>query len=112
MLEKILGKKKPADGGQEKPAKSEESVAKVTAEKEDIERRIERCLKEFFSSFGKEYLIVDFMNYDLNKDFNDIDIYDFEVIVEDEFFGGIDLIPDGHFSKIKDFVEFIKKNKQ
>lgn len=78
---------------------------------QEIYDGLEKCLKEFYKLSGKEYLLKDIEDYDLLKNFDEISIYDFECMVEDEFFDGVDIIPDGNYTKIKDFVEFIKKNK-
>ena len=91
--------------------KKKKAVKKTKPKKDDTHPRLEKCLREFYKLMDKEYLLKDIKDYDLRNHFDDIDILDFEVIVEDEFFDSLDIIPDGQYTKIPEFVDFIKNNK-
>ena len=72
---------------------------------------IRRILKETVKDYAKQHDIVinlnNFDNLDLKNYFDETELYDFEITVEDKFFEGEDIIPDGLFTKTKDLIKFI-----
>ena len=79
----------------------------------DIEEKLFDCFKEFLKlQNSKEFYIADFKNYDISNDFDLMQLYDFEIIVEDKFFESTDTIPDGVLKTIPDYIKFIEENKK
>lgn len=111
MAEKKSLLKKVKDKFTGASSKTEEKKAKKGVKKEqDIRARLEGCLKNFFALMNREYLVRKFDTLDLTEKFDDIELFDFEIMVEDEFFDGVDTIPDGQLKTIPEFMEFLREN--
>ena len=101
-----------------KPAKvpdTEKNVGKKTSKKKvitssSIINDLEICLKLFFKLLGKEYIVNDFSSFNLSSTFNSIEMYDFEIMVEEMFFDSKDIIPDGLLTDIQGYVKFIENS--
>jgi len=72
------------------------------------------CLTHFFKLQGKvvNFTESDFYRYNnLISFFDELDLSDFETIVEDHIFNGRDVIPDGMLTTLSDYKKFIDKIK-
>jgi len=79
-------------------------------EDQEIISNLEKCLRDVYSSNGRDYLISEFANLNLEEKLDKIQLYDFEVKVEEVFFDSEDSIPDGILKTIPEYIDFIKKN--
>jgi len=79
--------------------------------KDKTVQKLWECFIKFLELTNKDVYPKDFENYDLSKDFDLSERYDFEIVIEDIFFNGKDLIPDNLFTTIKQLKDFIVKNK-
>jgi hypothetical protein len=81
-------------------------------ERQEILTKLERIFTVFCKHIGREINYNNFEDIDLRKSKIGLtELYDFEIMVEAEFFNEQDMIPDNLFTTIKDLCDFIKIQK-